>query len=200
MKKSNQNNKKHNDEYISKQQIALLHVAKSKLGIEDDLYHDILESVAGVSSTAKITKAQFDLLLEHFTGLGFKIKRKSCKVQKKYEEFAHRPDMATPSQLRYIETLYTEWCNLKHPDKDNRPYIAPGLRHFLRYHYNVDSMRFVTRRVGIKAIEGLKNALNRERVKASKALSEGEESKHDPGKSKGEGPSGSGNGSVKKVW
>lgn len=197
--KSNQNNKKYEDDYISKQQITLLHVAKNKLGIGDELYHDILESVAGVSSTTKITKGQFDLLLEHFRGLGFKIKRKPSKGQKKYEEFAGRPDMATPSQLRYIEAMYTEWINLKYPDKDNQPYIGPGLRHFLRYHYHVDSMRFVTRKVGIMAIEGLKNALNRERLKArSKSLSGKEESKHDPDKPEKEGSSGG--GSIKKVW
>jgi len=160
-KKSNQN------DLITKAQIGLLHVAKQQLGFNDELYHDILDSIAGVSSSTQVPKDKFDELLSHFKSHGFEMKKKiPLKTKKKYDELSGRAGMATPAQLRYIEVMFSEWLKFRHPEEDIKTMISAALRHFLKNKFGVEGVRFVTLGTASKAIEGLKNALTREKMKA----------------------------------
>lgn len=56
---------------ITGKQIGLVHVAKSKTGLTDAEYRDLLSSV-GAASSKELTQAQLDTLMSHFAALGFK--------------------------------------------------------------------------------------------------------------------------------
>ncbi|WP_115720174.1 gp16 family protein [Gallaecimonas mangrovi] len=57
----------------TKQQIQLIHIAKSKLGLDDELYRQVLANLcAGKTSSKQLTIEQADAVLEHFKEKGFK--------------------------------------------------------------------------------------------------------------------------------
>jgi len=58
---------------INNKQKALIHVAKSKVGMTDPEYRDLLASF-NVTSSKNLTHAKFDALIKHFQSLGFKKK------------------------------------------------------------------------------------------------------------------------------
>lgn len=59
--------------------IGKVHVAKSQLGLDDDLYRGILFDVAGRRSAADCTEAELLKVLAHFESRGFVAKAKSGK-------------------------------------------------------------------------------------------------------------------------
>ncbi|EXB26104.1 hypothetical protein J537_2338 [Acinetobacter baumannii 1437282] len=56
--------------------IKLIHVAKTKLGLDDDVYRDILKSTTGKDSSKLLTPAQLDAVLERLKQLGFAVESK----------------------------------------------------------------------------------------------------------------------------
>lgn len=57
--------------------IAKIHVAKTQLGLDEDLYRGILLDVAGRRSAADCTEAELVRLVKHFESRGFTAKAKS---------------------------------------------------------------------------------------------------------------------------
>jgi phage gp16-like protein len=57
--------------------IGKVHVAKTQLGLDDDLYRGILFDVAGERSAADCTEAQLIALVKHFESRGFSAKARS---------------------------------------------------------------------------------------------------------------------------
>lgn len=57
-------------------QIQLIHVAKSRLGLDDDAYRAILWGDFGAESSKTLTYRQAHDLIERFKTMGFSIKRK----------------------------------------------------------------------------------------------------------------------------
>ena len=57
--------------------IKLIHVAKTKLGLEDDVYRDILESTTGKTSSKLLTPAQLEAVLDRLKQLGFEVESKN---------------------------------------------------------------------------------------------------------------------------
>lgn len=56
---------------ITKQQIQLIHIAKQRLGLDDDLYRDMLFNLFRVRSSKNLTYRQASELLDHFKSRGF---------------------------------------------------------------------------------------------------------------------------------
>ena len=56
---------------IGKKEIALVHVAKSQLGLTEDEYRGLLSSI-GVSSSKELDYRRFDELMNQFRARGFK--------------------------------------------------------------------------------------------------------------------------------
>ncbi len=56
--------------------IKLIHVAKTKLGLDDDIYRDILKSTTGKDSSKLLTPAQLDAVLDRLKQLGFEVESK----------------------------------------------------------------------------------------------------------------------------
>ena len=57
--------------------IKLIHVAKTKLGLDDDVYRDILESTTGKTRSKLLTPAQLEAVLDRLKQLGFEVESKN---------------------------------------------------------------------------------------------------------------------------
>ncbi|MEW6378623.1 MAG: regulatory protein GemA [bacterium] len=169
-RKPRQHHQKTEDKtFCSKAQLALLHVAKQELRLDDDTYRDMLQNVAGVSSAADLPRSRFGAVLDHLKACGFEIRKKEgSAAAKKYDEYAGRAGMATPAQLRYIEWMFVQYIQLKGQPIDDRDVVAFGLRHYLKKFYKAEDLRFLTLKRASDAIEGLKNTLIHEREKQAR--------------------------------
>lgn len=69
---------------ITKSQKALLHIAKTQVGMTEDEYRDLLKSVGALSSAdPDFTKAKLDQVMKQFKALGFKKKAGGVKSKEK---------------------------------------------------------------------------------------------------------------------
>ena len=126
---------------LSNRQKALLHVAKTKLGLDDDLYRLALVRLAGVTSSTELDQDGFDAVMGFFEQCGFNPTRRTGP------NYGARPGFASPAQCELIRALWQEWSG--QPD-------APGLDTWLRRTFKVDSLRFLTAADAPKAITALK--------------------------------------------
>ncbi|MBP8005381.1 MAG: regulatory protein GemA [Acinetobacter sp.] len=79
--------------------IKLIHVAKTKLGLEDDVYRDILESTTGKTSSKLLTPAQLDAVLDRLKQLGFEVESKDKSSVK---------NLASDAQSKLIRHLWLQ--------------------------------------------------------------------------------------------
>ena len=126
---------------LERKKIALVHVAKARLGLAEDDYRDILRHVAGVGSSTELDELGFDLLLEHFAQLGFVSDARA-------RDLGARPGMATPAQVRLIRDLWEEYTN----GEGTEATLGKWLDRF----FGVSALRFVTAEQAPKIITGLK--------------------------------------------
>lgn len=80
-------------------QIKLIHTAKSKLGLNDDEYKDILKQMFNVESSKQISVKEAEELMSLFYGMGFERKSKTAAGN-------WRNGYASPKQIRYIKYLW----------------------------------------------------------------------------------------------
>ena len=125
---------------LTKQQIAVIHVAKSKLALDDADYHAILEQYAGVSSSRELNETGFMAVMRRFEQLGFKNNRP--------KHLGTRPGMTTPKQIGMIRNLWREYKGAETDD------FALGM--WLERTFHVSSIRFLTYDDGQKTIGALK--------------------------------------------
>ena len=79
--------------------IKLIHVAKTKLGLEDDVYRDILESTTGKTSSKLLTPAQLEAVLDRLKQLGFEVESKNKTGVK---------NLASDAQSKLIRHLWLQ--------------------------------------------------------------------------------------------
>jgi hypothetical protein len=95
---------------LTKQELALIHIAKAELGLTDDEYRDLLRSTCNVESSKQLTHRECDKLMRRFCDLGFKLKIKTPKPkirQTKIQATETDPDaLVTPAQQFKIQELY----------------------------------------------------------------------------------------------
>jgi len=131
---------------ITKRQVSLLHVAKSKLCLDDEAYRNILQNTAGVTTSTALTPKKFEMVLQHFKRLGFQQAKSTGK------RLGYRPGMATPEQVDYIKSLWHTYAT----KADDR-----SLDRWLHHSFGVSSLRFADRAIAGKAIIALKNMTRR---------------------------------------
>lgn len=142
---------------IGNQQKALIHVAKTQLGLDDDRYRDLLRSTCGVESSRELNVTQFDKLMQRFKELGFVlvVKENKKKITQPYLQAPGRdPDvLPSPAQTRKISELYSElgWAGERQIGFSQRVIKKPWPQ---------------SRAEAIKITEGLKSIVARERKKA----------------------------------
>lgn len=89
--------------WISRDKIALIHVAKKELGWSDEVYRHVLKDHGGVSSSKDLDESGFDRVIKHAKAMGFWIKR-----EWKPERPRDAGELPTPGQLEVIEHLWTD--------------------------------------------------------------------------------------------
>lgn len=87
---------------LKKSEMAKIHIAKKQLGLDDETYREILQTIAGVESSKDLTPTGRTKVLAHFKSKGFKA------TKAKTNHFKGRPNNTdTCKQLKKIEALLT---------------------------------------------------------------------------------------------
>jgi hypothetical protein len=128
---------------ISKPQKAILHVAKAKLGWDDELYRQVLVRIAGVTSSTELDTPGFEAIMGFAEYCGFRPTGKGAP------RYGNRPGMATFAQIELIRELWREL-------HDTRDCDDAALAGWLLKYHKVHSMRFLTMDAARKAITALK--------------------------------------------
>ena len=134
-------------------QIRKIHTLKSAIGLDDDLYRDMLMSF-GVQSSKDLTYAEAIIFLEILEEKAVALNRWK-KLPKKYSDLNRPDNMATDAQLRMIEGMWREICYF-----DNDYFATKSLRKFLKSKFKVDDVMFLTKAKAIKVIQAIKGIKN----------------------------------------
>ncbi len=132
---------------LSRRQLALLHVARRELGLDDTAYRDLLESATGVRSAADLDYAGFRALLRRLERLGFRPRGAP-------RDYGRRPGMATPAQIDYIRGL---WRRYRGRDDE------AALRNWLHRRFGISDLRFLDRGMAHQTLVALKAMVARRR-------------------------------------
>jgi phage gp16-like protein len=128
---------------IDRRKIALLHVAKAKLGLSDETYRLALAHIAGVTSSTELDLAGFEAIMGFFEWMGFKPLRPNGP------SFGNRPGMASFAQIALIRALWHEYTH--------SAYAGEGeLNKWLERCFKVSSLRFLKAEAAPKVITALK--------------------------------------------
>lgn len=137
-------------------QIKRIHTFKTQLGIDDELYREMLASF-GVCSSKNLTETEAEILIEILNDKSKKIKPNKPK---KYDDLSQRDTkMSTPLQLRKIEAIWWDICDSAESVKQIR-----SLRKFIKRQCKIDDIKFLSKREASKLIAVL------EKIKSEKLL------------------------------
>ena len=130
-----------------KNKLALIHIAKKQLGLDDEAYRAIL-SGAGVASAKDITTViQFNIVMAAFENLGFRSIGRINGI--KYQSSAAgTPGMITKRQEYYIRGLW---------DLASRAKDEKSLRAIIKRIGKVDDIAFLPRRAAQGVILALRD-------------------------------------------
>lgn len=143
---------------ISREKIALVHVAKAQLAMSDQDYRSLLQRVAGVSSSAELDDGGFDAVMAEFERLGFRSVKHPTPA-------ARREGMASPAQVGRIRAL---WKTYTGADDE------PDLEHWLEVHLHASSLRFLDAWRAGKAVAILEKMVTGKHAKTESAEMERE--------------------------
>lgn len=129
----------------NRRQLALLRVAVSRLGLDDEAYRGLLAQV-GARSSLQLTNAQFDTIMQALRRAGFQ------DDTPRRAPLGERPGMATDAQ---IATIRARWEEFSERDDDEA-----ALRKWLR-RFGVSDLRFLDAGAAQKVITALRSMLAR---------------------------------------
>ncbi|GAB1351356.1 hypothetical protein MASR1M12_00860 [Erysipelotrichia bacterium] len=133
-------------------QIKIIHTLKTALRMTKEEYEAMLYGF-GVESSKQLSDAaanEFEnKLIEMGISAGVWRQRGQKSNKKRFDDLGSRPDMATPKQLRMIESI---WREVSRADSDENRAVA--LRHFIEK-YGVSDIRFANKSVASKIINAL---------------------------------------------
>jgi len=148
---------------IGKKKIAVLHVAKGQLALDDDMYRDALEANAGVRSAKDLDYEGFKAVMKHFEKCGFKVQSSRFRGSK----LEHRPGMATNKMIRKI---YASWWSLGGSYYEHGKELK-ALRGFLKKRFRVDHENFLT----FEQAQGVIEAIKKIALRRAQGLTEGKQ-------------------------
>lgn len=111
--------------------IKLIHVAKTKLGLDDDVYRDILSSTTGKTSSKELNLAQLEVVLDRLKHLGFTVESKDKTGVKNVANDAHS------KLIRHL------WLQL-HEAGAVRDGSEKALAKFVENRVNVSALQFLS--------------------------------------------------------
>lgn len=125
---------------LDPRKLSVVHVAKTRLGMTDADYRDMLRRVAFVESARDLDDTRFNQVMAEFQRLGFK----SDFAER---NFGDRKGRATPRQIGLIRGLWSEYSG----DGTEKQ-----LRHWLENHFKAGDLRFLDSAGAVKAIAALR--------------------------------------------
>lgn len=147
------NKKSQNNYMIKPNQIRRIHTLIHILGIDDDLYRELLITSFAVGSSKNLTEAEADVLID---SLQYQINLGNRNYKTRFNEFYNRAEyMATPPQMRKVEAI---WKDITH--HTDRIVFKKTLRAFLQKRFGISDIRFMTKedaRAIIPVLEIIKN-------------------------------------------
>lgn len=137
---------------IRDREIKLIHVARRELGLDDETYRAMLQTVAGVKSSSDLDWQGRKKVLDHFKAKGFKVKSKAAPGK----PAKPNQDAADP-QYRKIRAL---WSAL-HDSGVVRVNTDAAVRIYIKRMTGCDDYRFCNGVQVVTVIEALKKWLAR---------------------------------------
>ena len=143
-------------------QIRKIHTLKNALGLDDDLYREMLKSF-DVQTSKNLTYTEAIIFIEILEEKAVAINRWEKRL-KKYETLCRSDNMASDAQLRMIEGIWREICY-----HDNDEFAKKSLRKFLKSKFKVDDVMFLTKAKACKVIQALQAIKKNLKIKKSAA-------------------------------
>ena len=140
---------------LARKRLSLIHLAKARLGLDDEAYRAILMRCGGVASSRDLDPAGFDFVMEAFHRLGF-------ESDFSRRNFGYRAGMASAAQVSLIRALWSEFTDGAGDDS--------SLGKWLSRTFKVSSLRFLPADKAPKAITAL---LAMKAKKAAKETADG---------------------------
>lgn len=144
-----------------KKQIQLIHIAKSQLGLDDDLYRDVLERTTGKTSTKQMTTQQLEAVLDRLKQLGFKVESKNKTGVN---------NLASDEQSKFIRHLWLLLYNAGEVRNSSELALAA----FVQKQTGVSALQFLSTHSAIKVTENLKKWCKRKDVTITRPVAETE--------------------------
>jgi hypothetical protein len=126
--------------------LAIIHVAKKQLGLDEDAYRAILSGAGVASARDIITNAQFNNVMAAFAALGFKSPGAAVKHQN--TAAGTNPALISKRQEYYIRGLWA----LASRARDEK-----SLRRIIKRIGKTDDIRFLSRRAASAVILALRD-------------------------------------------
>jgi phage gp16-like protein len=134
---------------LARREIQLIHVARQKVGMDEDTYRALLLDRFGVASSKELDWQQRKQLLEHFKTLGFKVIPSTKRPQARA--------LAGDAQSTKIREL---WLTLHSAGKVRNP-SETALAAFVKRQTKVDALQWLSTKQASAVIEELKKWLAR---------------------------------------
>lgn len=128
---------------ITNNQLKLIWVAKTKLGMRDDVFRSALVEIAGVSSTKELDTEGFQAVMAFFEFAGFR------PGTPKGRDYGHRPGMASFAQIELIRVLWREYTRNQTGED--------ALNTWLEHYWKISSLRFLRKETAPRIITALKS-------------------------------------------
>lgn len=127
---------------VTHKQIALIHVAKKQLGLDEDAYRDILRRWGGMESSADLDQVRFHMVMMRFEQLGFR----STWTKRTFGD--RHGSMASAAQIGFIRDM---WEKYDQDDADEK-----HLNAWLERFHHVSALRFLSAQKAQAVIMALK--------------------------------------------
>lgn len=153
---------------ISDEQKKMIHTLKSRLGLDEELYRETLFNSFNVDSSKKLSREQARRLIISLkeSAVQAKVWKNNRSMNKyKYDNLGKRDGMATPRQLRMLESI---WKDVSYQKTEQSRLEA--FNQFLSNRFGVDDIKWVESNMVSKIVNTLKAMKAQQAQKESQCL------------------------------
>jgi hypothetical protein len=149
------NYRQRNTTVVTKEQIKKIYTMKNQLGLDDELYREML-----LNFKAKSCK---DLTVEQAAKFIDILEVNATGSKNKFSELSNRAEMATPAQLRKIEAMWVEFLKISlKQEVISKQKTRKSLRKLLQRLYHISDLRFLQRENVSKVIKTIETMINQQ--------------------------------------
>jgi transposase len=146
-------------ETITNKTKALIHVAKSELGLADTVYRDILHVRFGKESCKDLTPAQAKDLIKYFKSLGFRVKGQGSQ---KCNLCVPRHRREKPPENVFYLVSEEQLAKIEHLKQDIKWRVWDGYQRWLEKYFKIERVRLsIEASVVIEGLKGMWKSQNK---------------------------------------